>query len=324
MIAVIIPLTAVNASAAKPKISKTSADVPIGYSVTVKVTGASNVKWSSSDESVASVKADGASAKVTGKKTGSATISAKVGSTTLKCKITVKKSFIAPSVEKVTVSKGKSKTVTLKVSGSKDIAVSSSNKDICSASLGKWDGDSVKLTIKGKANGSATVKVYAKKYLKSTVQEITVKVGGSGKDGDGEIIGDDDVAESSNSGKSNEEQVVDIVNKERKAAGKGALQLDEDLNAIAALRAKEIAEKFDHTRPDGTSCFTVFDNTDYSSKTKGENIGYEYHGSADEIMKLWLDSSLHKANILSDDFTKIGIGYYEVNGKHYWVQVFIG
>lgn len=324
MIAVIIPLTAVNASAAKPKISKTSADVPIGYSVTVKVTGASGVKWSSSDESVAAVKADGASAKVTGKKTGSATISAKVGSTTLKCKVTVKKSFIAPSAEKVTVSKGKSKTVTLKVSGSKDIAVSSSNKDICSASLGKWDGDSVKLTIKGKANGSATVKVYAKKYLKSTAQEITVKVGDSGKDSDGEIIGDDDIAESSDSGKSNEEQVVDIVNKERKAAGKGALQLDEDLNAIAALRAKEIAEKFDHTRPDGTSCFTVFDNTDYSSKIKGENIGYEYYGSADEIMKLWLDSSLHKANILSDDFTKIGIGYYEANGKHYWVQVFIG
>lgn len=324
MIAVIIPLTAVNASAAKPKISKTSADVPIGYSVTVKVTGASGVKWSSSDESVAAVKADGASAKVTGKKTGSATISAKVGSTTLKCKVTVKKSFITPSAEKVTVSKGKSKTVTLKVSGSKDIAVSSSNKDICSASLGKWDGDSVKLTIKGKSNGSATVKVYAKKYLKSTVQEITVKVGGSGKDSDGEIIGDDDIAESSDSGKSNEEQVVDIVNKERKAAGKSALQLDEDLNAIAALRAKEIAEKFDHTRPDGTSCFTVFDNTAYSSKIKGENIGYEYYGSADEIMKLWLDSSLHKANILSDDFTKIGIGYYEANGKHYWVQVFIG
>lgn len=323
MAALLIPLTAVNASAAKPKISKTAADVPIGYSVTVKVTGASDVKWSSDNESVATVKADGASAKITGKKTGSATISAKVGSTTLKCRVTVKKSFITPSAEKVTVSKGQSKTITLKVSGSKDIAVSNSNKDVCSTSWDKWNGNAIKLTVKGKANGSATIKVYAKKYSKSTAQEIVVNVG-SGKDSYGETIGDGDITESSDTGSSLEEQVVDIVNKERKAAGKDALQLDEELSAIAALRAKEIAEKFDHIRPNGTSCFTALNEAGYNYMSAGENIALNYKDSPAEVMNIWMNSSGHKANILSDDVTKIGVGHYEVNGKHYWVQVFAG
>ena len=324
MIALIIPLTAVNASAAKPKISRTSVNVPIDYSVTVKVTGASNVKWSSDDESVATVKADGASAKITGKKTGSATISAKVGSTTLKCKVTVKKSFITPSAEKVTISKGKSKTITLKVSGSKDIAVSNSNKDVCSASWGKWDGNTIKLTIKGKANGSSTIKVYAKNYSKSTAQDIVVKVGNAGNNSDGEIIGDDDISESSDTGNSREDAVIELVNKERKAAGKAALKSDDELNAVAAVRAKELAEKFSHKRPNGTSCFTALDEAGYSYMSAAENIALTYNDSADDVMEVWMDSSGHKANILSDDVAKIGVGYYEVNGKHYWVQVFAG
>ena len=324
MIAVIVPTAAVKASAADLQISKTSANVPIGYSVTVKVTGSSNVKWSSDNESVAAVKADGASAKITGKKTGSATISAKVGSTTLKCKVTVKKSFITPSAEKVTVSKGKSKTITLKVSGSKDIAISNSNKDVCSTSWGKWDGNTIKLTVKGKANGNAVIKVYAKNYSKSTTQEIAVNVG---KSGDAEIIGDDDITESSDTGESREEQVVKLVNKERKAAGSSAVKLDEELNKIAAVRAKEIAKKYnkDHTRPDGTAWYTAFSDAGYTYVTASENIGYESRGTAESIMEEWMSSKKgHKENILNKDFTKIGVGYCEVDGVYYWVQEFAG
>ena len=55
-----------------------------------------------------------------------------------------------------------------------------------------------------------------------------------------------------------------------------------------------------------------------------ENIALTYNDSADDVMEVWMDSSGHKANILSDDVAKIGVGYYEVNGKHYWVQVFAG
>lgn len=316
IIAVVIPLTAVNAFAAKPKISRTTADVPIGYSVTVKVTGASNVKWSSSDESIAAVTADGASAKIVGKKTGSATVSAKVGSTTLKCRVTVKKSFITPNAEKITVTKGKSKTVTIKVTGSKEIALSNSDKSVCSTSWGKWDGNTIKLTVKAKSAGNAVITVYAKQYSKSTAQKIVVNVGSS----DGDII-EDDTAESSD--KSREEQVVDLVNKERKAAGKSTIKMDDDLNEIAALRAKEIAKEFSHTRPDGSSCFTAVTEAGYTDyRSLAENIAYNYSSSADDVMEQWMNSSGHKANILNGDMTKMGVGCYESDGRYYWVQIF--
>lgn len=329
-VALIIPLTAVNAAAAKPKISQSSVNVPIGYSVTVKATGASNVKWSSSDESVAAVKASGASAKITGKKTGSATISAKAGDTTLKCRVTVKRSFITPSTEKVTVGAGQSKTVTLKVSGSKDIALSNSDSSVCSTSWGKWNGNTIKLNIKGKAGGSAVITVYAKQYSKSTAQKIAVKVGSGGSDSidsgdmEAEIIGDDEITELPDSANAPEEQVVELVNKERRAAGKSALKSDGELDAIAALRAKEIAQRFDHKRPDGKSCFTALDEAGYSYMSAAENIAYNYSGGAEDVMDIWMNSSGHKANILSGDVTKIGVGHYEINGKHYWVQVFAG
>ena len=53
-----------------------------------------------------------------------------------------------------------------------------------------------------------------------------------------------------------------------------------------------------------------------------ENIAYNYNDSADEIMEIWMNSSGHKANILSDDVSRIGVGLYESGGKYYWVQVF--
>ena len=308
MIAVIIPLTAVNAFAAKPKLSKTSVNVPVDYSVTGKVTGASNVKWSSDDESVATVKADGASAKITGKKTGSATISAKVGSTTLKCKVTVKKSFITPSSQEVSVSEGKSKTITIKVSGSKDIAVSNSNKDVCSTSWGKWDGNTIKLTVKAKSKGSAVITVYTKKYSKSTAEKINITVGEKSPE-DARI-----------------DKIVELVNKERKDAGVSTVKSDDELNKIAATRAKELATKYDHTRPDGRNNFTALKDADYGSySTAAENIANNYNADEEDVMNLWMTSTKgHKENILNKDFTKIGVGYYEADGRYYWVQIFVG
>jgi len=51
----------------------------------------------------------------------------------------------------------------------------------------------------------------------------------------------------------------------------------------------------------------------------GENIAY-CGESVSEVMELWMDSPGYKANILSKNFTHLGVGYY--NG--YWVQQFIG
>lgn len=118
------------------------------------------------------------------------------------------------------------------------------------------------------------------------------------------------------------EQVVDLVNKERTAAGLSELAIDEELMAIAQRRADEITEYFSHTRPDGSSsCFSLYNAAGYSYRTAGENIAYGYN-SPENVMSGWMNSSGHKANILSGNFTKIGVGCFYYNGRYYWVQNF--
>ena len=116
-------------------------------------------------------------------------------------------------------------------------------------------------------------------------------------------------------------EIVKIVNDERTKNGLPTLVNRIDLNELADIRAKEIVQKFAHTRPDGSSCFSVLSNTHYMSA--GENIAYGQPTAA-KVMNSWMNSSGHRANILSTDFNCIGVGHYELNGIDYWVQIFIG
>jgi len=116
-------------------------------------------------------------------------------------------------------------------------------------------------------------------------------------------------------------KVLELVNKERAKAGKKALVLDEGLCNAAAIRVKEITAKFAHVRPDGKKYSTVLDDLGIVNYASAENIA-EGHLTPEEVMNGWMNSSGHKANILSDKYTHIGIALYEYNGRNYWVQVF--
>ncbi len=110
--------------------------------------------------------------------------------------------------------------------------------------------------------------------------------------------------------------ILGLVNQERAKAGAPALKLNEGLQKAAMLRAKELTELFDHTRPDGTACDTAIDSATYSKLTKvGENIAAGQYG-AEAVMDSWMNSPGHRANILDPDFTHIGIGVY-ITGSGY-------
>ncbi len=115
--------------------------------------------------------------------------------------------------------------------------------------------------------------------------------------------------------------VLALVNSERAAAGLSVLALDSKLCALADIRAKEIVQSFSHTRPNGTSCFTVFKENGVSYRSAGENLAYG-QTSAKAVMNAWMNSSGHRANILGKNFGKIGISCYIANGRRYWVQLF--
>lgn len=126
---------------------------------------------------------------------------------------------------------------------------------------------------------------------------------------------------SSNSSKYNE--LLNYVNQYRSEAGVAPLTMASDLNTAATIRAIEMAwsEKFSHTRPNGSSCFTVYDELGLGYNYMGENIAWNY-SSTKSVSEGWKNSAGHYANMVSSDFTKIGFGMYTVEGDIYWVQLF--
>ena len=106
--------------------------------------------------------------------------------------------------------------------------------------------------------------------------------------------------------------------------GLGRLQYDEELEAVALVRAKELAVLFDHTRPDGTSCFTAFPD---NREVVGENIACGYR-TAEAAFEGFLeedenyDGQGHRRIMLMGEMTRVGIAAVEVNGLRYWVQEF--
>ena len=113
----------------------------------------------------------------------------------------------------------------------------------------------------------------------------------------------------------NAQSVVNQVNRERAARGLSALRIDPALTAAAQIRAKEIVQKFSHTRPDGTRWSTV------SSVAYGENIA-KGQRTADKVMAAWMTSSGHRANILRTSYGSIGVACVKSGGVYYWVQLF--
>ena len=122
--------------------------------------------------------------------------------------------------------------------------------------------------------------------------------------------------------RSKAEEIVRLVNEERKRPGLNELVIDEAMMTAAETRAKEQKTLFSHTRPDGTKCFTVFDQYEIPANYRGENLASGSKCPPDYVMKMWIASEGHYANIKNDRFTRIGVGYFESGSYGYWAQFF--
>ena len=111
------------------------------------------------------------------------------------------------------------------------------------------------------------------------------------------------------------------VNTERVENGLPELTLlTGDIANQSDIRAKEISTKFEHIRPDGRLLNSICSDVN-ATCIVGENIAYGYR-TANEVMRSWLASKAHKANILNKDYQSMSIGIYEDKGVYYWVQDF--
>jgi uncharacterized YkwD family protein len=123
-----------------------------------------------------------------------------------------------------------------------------------------------------------------------------------------------------------EAEVINLINQERTNEGLPALSSQSQLTSAARTHSDDMAcnNFFSHTSPTTGSPFDRISAAGYSYSAAGENIAAGY-GSPVAVVDGWMNSSGHRANILSTDFTQIGVGYaYWADSDYgaYWTAVF--
>ncbi|WP_030713292.1 CAP domain-containing protein [Streptomyces sp. NRRL F-2580] len=159
---------------------------------------------------------------------------------------------------------------------------------------------------------SAPAKPATTRATDPTRKPSTTTGGGSGgSGGSGTVNGD---AESA---------VLALVNKERSAAGCGALTMNAKLSAAARTYSDTMARSgvMSHTGPDGSTMTSRVEAAGYGWSRLGENIA-RGQADPDAVMKAWMNSSGHRANILNCSFKEIGIGVHKGDGGPWWTQDF--
>ncbi len=120
-----------------------------------------------------------------------------------------------------------------------------------------------------------------------------------------------------------EKEVVRLVNIERKKNGLKELTYDWELSRVARYKSQDMKDKsyFSHTSPTYGSPFQMMKSFGITYRTAGENIA-KGQATPEAVVRAWMNSSGHRANILNSSFTHIGVGY--VSSGNYWTQMFIG
>lgn len=120
-----------------------------------------------------------------------------------------------------------------------------------------------------------------------------------------------------------EKEVVRLVNEERASRGISALKHNWELSRVARYKSQDMKDNkyFSHTSPVYGTPFQMMKSFGITYRSAGENIA-RGQSSPEGVVKAWMNSSGHRANILNASFTEIGVGY--VADGRYWTQMFIG
>lgn len=119
--------------------------------------------------------------------------------------------------------------------------------------------------------------------------------------------------------------VIEITNKERTKAGLTMLTPNLMLVSSAKIKVEDMItrEYFEHASPTGKTVSDLGTQVGYDYLTMGENLALGNFSTAEELVAAWMNSPGHRANILSTNYTEIGIylaqGKYQ--GKTVWFAV---
>lgn len=123
------------------------------------------------------------------------------------------------------------------------------------------------------------------------------------------------------------EIILDLTNQHRALHGIAALELHPQLNAAAEIHAldhtqRDCLTELSHAGSDGSRAGDRIARTGLRVRNWGENIACG-HLTAPDVVRAWIESPGHLANILNSDFTHLGVATsFGRDGRPYWGQAF--
>ena len=121
-----------------------------------------------------------------------------------------------------------------------------------------------------------------------------------------------------------EAEVFRLVNEYRAQYGIAPVKWDQNAYKAAKIRCDEITTNFSHKRNGGQRFYTVYSEIMQERLYNyGENIA-SGQSTAQDVLNSWMNSELHRKNILDPDFDNLAVafGIYNDSYKYYWVQEF--
>jgi len=125
-------------------------------------------------------------------------------------------------------------------------------------------------------------------------------------------------------------QVLKLTNGYRQQAGLQPLQLNPILTTAAYGHSLDMATQdfFGHVGSNGSTVFNRLDTAGYRYTAAGENIAAGFT-TAKSVVQAWMNSPLHRQNILTPFLEDVGIGFVflpsdsgKLKMRYYWTQDF--
>lgn len=109
------------------------------------------------------------------------------------------------------------------------------------------------------------------------------------------------------------QKVLDQTNQQRAKLGLTTLKYNPVLSQSATKKAQDMFANnyWSHNSPNGTTPWDFFKSAGYKYSVAGENLARDFYDT-ESLMKAWMNSPTHKANIINTKYQEIGIGV--VNG----------
>ncbi|GAB4322963.1 MAG: CAP domain-containing protein [Dehalococcoidia bacterium] len=128
-----------------------------------------------------------------------------------------------------------------------------------------------------------------------------------------------------------EQRLFEGINAERAKAGLPPLAYDDGLQHIARIRSQQMSDQgyFGHRDAAGRTMYVeLLAHFGYTYAWAGENLAvnnYDASESAERALTSLLASESHRDNLLTTDFTRVGVGVVSLpDGRHIYTMVFLG